>query len=254
MTAGRALCEICGVHRRLALAPLALMLGLGCSAPVARHLSEGEASALVATLERHGIAAETESTGGPSGLDVRVPTSDVGAALDVLAQERRSSHEAPGLSEAFAEPSLVPTAGEERARIAAAQAADLERSLATLPGVEDARVHLGVADPSVVAVDDPAPETVASVLVHTEPGASVDEASVRALVAGAVPGLAPARVTVVAAPAPAELPAAPFVHVGPLAVATGSAWPLRGLLAALLGTNVLLAGGLVFLIRRSRAR
>lgn len=230
------------------------MLGLGCSAPVARHLSEGEASTLVASLERHGIAAEAESAGGPSGLEVRVAAGDVAAALDVVAQEREASREAPGLAEAFAEPSLVPTAGEERARIAAAQAADLERSLATLPGVHDARVHLGIADPSVVAVDAPAPDTVASVLVHTTDGASIDEASVRALVAGAIPGATPEHVTLVVAPAPAEPPSSPFVHVGPLAVAAGSAWTLRGLLAALLGMNVVLAGGLVVVLRRGRAR
>lgn len=229
------------------------MLLAACSTTLERGLSAAQADEVVLALSEHGIGASSEAERGASGFEVVVLESDVASALAVLRSEGLPRTDAPGTAEAFAEPSLVPTAGEERARVAAAAAADLARAIETLEGVHDARVHVGMPDPSVVPLDEAPPAVVASVLVRTRPGRSPDEAAIRALVAGAVPGLAPERVTIVVTTMPPATDAAePLVFVGPIAVTHGSASTLRAVLAAMLAINVVLAVAIGVVVRRKR--
>jgi type III secretion protein J len=134
----------------------------------------------------------------------------------------------------------MPSAVEERARYAAALAADLERSLQGVPGVISARVHLALPpeEPLVGAAAHARPTAsvllknarpTASVLLKSDRAPALADADVKRLVAGAVNGLAPADVSVVVAGG-VDLPAAPpFERVGPLRVAKES----RPLVAAL---------------------
>jgi type III secretion protein J len=229
------------------------MLLAACTTTLEQGLDEPQADAIVAALGEHGIGATKEADRGGGGFRVIVGESDVAVSLAVLRDEGLPRADTPGMAETFAEPSLVPTAGEERARTSAALAADLARSIEAMPGVHDARVHVGMPDPSVVPMDARGETPVASVLVRRESRASVDEAGVRALVAGAVPGLTAERVTVVVTERPADAADAPGpVAVGPFYVTAGSAPALRLALAALLAMNVALVGAIAFLIRRKR--
>jgi type III secretion system YscJ/HrcJ family lipoprotein len=250
LTPAPPLCEISLV--RTALVGIACLLA-SCSATLERGLDEAQADAIVVALADHGIGASKDALPGGDGFAVTVGASDVATALAVLREEGLPRVETPGLAEAYATPSLVPTAGEERARTSTALAADLARSIQMLEGVRDARVHLGLPDPSVVPIDDEADELVASVLVRTEGDAPIDEPRIRALVAGAVAGLSPERVTVIRTPVRASaMHAEPLVTVGPIYVTAGSVAALRATLAGLLGVNVLLAIAVGLVVRRRR--
>lgn len=250
MTSGRLLCDT----RRVNAPLLALCLLLAsCSTTLERGLTEPQADEIVVALGERGIGATKEAERGGDGFDVVVLDDDVGRALSVLRDEGLPRAEEPGMADAFAEPSLVPTAGEERARASTALSADLARSIESLGGVHDARVHVGLPDPGVVPMDEAPPVAVASVLVHVADGQTVDEGAIRALVAGAVPGLSVERVTVVGVPVPPPRTSVePLVAVGPIYVTQGSALALRTVLAAMLGVNVLLAVAVGVVVRRRR--
>lgn len=253
MTRAPALCDTRGVTLRFAAALVLAASLAACSTTLERGLDEPQADEIVVALGERGIGATKEPERGGEGFDVVVLESDVARALGVLRDEGLPRTDPPGTAEAYAEPSLVPTAGQERARMAAALGADLARAIETMPGVHDARVQIGLADPSVVPLDETPPASSASVLLHVEEGASVDDDGVRALVAGAVPGLTPERVALVRSPMRApHVPAEPLVSVGPIYVTQGSAFALRAVLAALLGVNVLLAAAVGVVVRRRR--
>ncbi len=229
------------------------MLFCACSTTLERGLSEPQADEVVVALGARGIGASKDADRGGDGFSVIVLESDVASALAVLREEGLPRAAASGLAETYAEASLIPTAGEERARMAAALGADLARTIESLDGVHDARVHVGLPDPSVVPMDEAGPVAVASVLVRTEPAETVDQAAVRALVAGAVPGLAPAHVTVVMVPVTATRTASePLVSIGPMFVTRGSAFALRSVLATMLGVNIALVVAVGVVMRGRR--
>lgn len=232
---------------------VAVALGLAaCSTTLERGLTEPQADEIARALGEHGIGATKEAERGGDAFSILVAEGDVASALTVMRDEGLPRRDAAGTAEAYAEPSLIPTAGEERARRSAAIAADLARSIEAMPGVHDARVHVGMIDPSVVAIDDEPAATTASVLVRTRDGAHVDEGGVRTLVVGAVPGLRPENVGIVVTALPTTTANEPLVPVGPLYVTQGSATALRAVLAAMLAVNVLLAIALVVVARRKR--
>jgi type III secretory pathway lipoprotein EscJ len=155
-----------------------------------------------------------------------------------------------GLAALAHDPALLPSPSLERARLSAALAVELSLSLQHLAGVADARVHLlaPVSAPSLLGA--PAPAAKASVLLVLEANApSVDhQAAVRALVAGAVPELAPEAVSVVQT----RKPAGPSARTAP-GPERGSDPTLRWILLALLCSQLLGAAGTLVLLRRLRS-
>ncbi len=151
---------------------------------------------------------------------------------------------------------VLPTHSEEQLHTASSLASNLARSLETLPGVSDARVHIALSDtPDFAARLSPSPR--ASVLLHALGDRTrIDVAAVQSLVAGAVSGLTPSAVQVVIAPAAGSpTPAAPKLsRVGPFVVAAASENSLRVLLATMLATQAVLAALLVLVLGRKKAR
>ena len=176
-----------------------LLLLASCSAELEHGLDEASANRMVLSLHRAGIRADKRpDAGGGSRFAVSVAGREVGRALDVLRAEGLPRAPQAGMDEVFGEASLIPTGTEERARYERAVAGELARTLERLQGVLDARVHLAVPmrDPWAPPDRDP-PRPRASVMLRVD-GQTPREGDVRALVAGAVDGLAPADVTVVA--------------------------------------------------------
>jgi len=189
--------------------------------------------------------------GGRFSVEVR--RSEVPRALQILDAEGLPRHRRAGFAETFGSPGLVPSAGEERARLLDATSAELERTLETVDGVVSARVHLATPDGDpLLRGDAPARPSQAAVLLKLRAGATapLSEGDARKLVAGSVPGLAPEAVSVVITSASALKPSATLVALGPLQM-TREARPL--VLAALVLLCALvaaLAGGLLWLARR----
>jgi type III secretion protein J len=149
---------------------------------------------------------------------------------------------------------LLPSPDAERLERERTLARDLARTIEELPGVETARVHLSLADRSILSPDRTAAST-AALIVRRSGGAAPTAARLRAIAAAAVPGLEAAKVRVFLS----DAGAAPVktVLVGPIEVAASSAWTARACLGGLLVACAVLAAALVWAglrLRRSRIR
>ena len=231
---------------------------LGCDATIASGLEESQANRILVALDAQGIGADKERLA--SGVDetrweVLVAPDDVGRALAVLRAADLPSEREEGIAEVFGEGSLVPTATEERARYAAALAGELARSIESIDGVLDARVHLAIPETRDFALDAEPPRARASVLVkHAADRDPPDSEAVQALVSGAVTGMHAEDVAVVAVPGPvATVPGGTgLARIGPIAVSQGSAGTLKAILGATLALNLVLAIALIVTLARRR--
>lgn len=228
----------------------------GCSAPIAADLGEHGANRVVVALEQAGIAAEKSPDPAVEGrYVVSVPRDDAAAALTVLTQENLPPPEAPGVLAALGENSIVPSRSAEHAKLVTGIAGELERSLGDVSGVVAARVHLAVpADDPLTTSDNPT-EPSASVLVrHRGAAPPITADDVQRLVAGAVPGLEPDRVTVVSTPAPplARLPERELAQIGPITTTRASLPWARAIGASVVVALLVLAAAVVALWARVR--
>jgi len=256
-----------------ALAVALLVAVAACRSEVAADLDADEAGEVVAALERNGIGAARGPQPGTAGrFAITVPAADAARGRDVLRAEELPRSRRPLEAALLGGCGLVPTEAEERARIAAAVAADLGRTLERVRGVVSAQVHIALPPParfaalgapaSAPAAPDRRPTASVLLKVRLEPGGGVPlaAADARRLVAAAVDGLAPADVSVVtvpAAPLPPPRSTAAAEAAGPLSLPPGSAAPVRVALVAL-SLVVAALGGLLVLcalhIRRLRRR
>lgn len=244
------------VGRRRGRAPRALVLAAfvacalaSCSVDVATGLGERDANEILVVLEAAGIPA-TRVDG--DGWEVTVPRSQERRALQVLVSRslpRRPTHYEELLSEGGG---VVPSPEAERTRRTALVEESLERTLLSLAGVYDAHVHavLPGEDSSIGRREPPAPARMSIVVVELDETAPPDDA-VRAIAAGAVDGLEPARIVVVRSrvdlPAPADTS---LVAVGPVAVAAESAVLVRAIAGVGAGLVIALAAAVVVLVLR----
>ena len=139
----------------------------------------------------------------------------------------------------------------------AALSGELARSIESIDGVLDARVHIALPQQQVIGLDAPRPRARASVLVrHRGPGAPYDATSIQRLVAGAIEDMAVEDVAVVSVPvAPAAEGDRQLSQIGPFSVSRGSATGIKGAFAGLLATNLVLALGVALaFLRGSRIR
>lgn len=224
-------------------------------ATVRTGLDEADADRILVALDAAAIGAAKvrERTGAGSSYRIEVASADVAHARRVAA-ETVAERPQPGLAEWVARPGLIPSLEAERARWSAAVAGELARSLRTVDGVHDARVHLALAAAAGDALDARPGIPRASVLVTLRDHAPrLDERTVRALVCGAVQGLEPEHVAVIQAPARSTAVRHPrVVRLGPIAILAESLPALRAIGGALFAALGGLAIGLVALWRHRR--
>jgi type III secretion protein J len=191
------------MKRILLLLPV-LMLLAGCTRQLDTGLSEQEAQEMVVILRQNGISAyaEVDSSGkGDSpAWQVRIPGNNyqLAAAWNVLRANGLPHEKAPGLSQVFSNVGLIPTAGEEKARLLVGLAGELTQTLRSLPGVVDARVHVVIPDNSPLLDKKDQSPTTASVLVrYRGDHPPLKEEEIRAFVAKGVQDLSPDNVAVI---------------------------------------------------------
>lgn len=236
---------------------LALVLACGCAkVAVQASLPERDANEVVAALLRAGLEAHKVSAPSAEGrFAVEVAAADAARAFDVLRAAGLPRPPASGFADLYAGDRLVPTASEERARLQAAWTGELARSVESIDGVLEARVHLSMPERDGFGDEAAAEPARASVLVrYATPVPPYDEAAVRRLVAGGVPGLVDANVAVIgvrrtpdAPQAPAALPMVLGVRVDP-----ASAGTLKAMFGAMLGACLVLSAALVAVTMRRR--
>ena len=238
--------------------PIALVFALGCSVPVANNLDEDDANRIVLALDRANIDSSKEIDPQTEGKErVIVARDDVARALAAMREDELPRPSPKGVLDSMDKGALVPSQAAEHAQYVAGVAGDLERTLESVDGVLGARVHLNLPESDPLR-DQPGPKPTASVLVeHRGSTPPIGTDAVQKLVAGGVAGLAPADVSVVmvsrpVAPMRGE---AQIAHVGPIAVARGSAHMLQATLGALVLLVALLAlVALMLWVRLGRAR
>jgi type III secretion protein J len=198
---------------------LLLLLLAGCGDEGLLHgLDEPQANDVLVALEEEGVAGEKRrEDGNDGGWTVAVPSGETGRARRILSDRELPRPRAQGFADLFAGGGMVPTPVEEHARYLHALSGELSRSVGTLDGVVEARVHLGLPQDDPLRPTDRRPPR-AAVLVRCRPSACAAvralEPGIRGLVAGAADGLSPDSVSVLvaeasAAPAPARVGRAP---------------------------------------------
>jgi type III secretion protein J len=246
---------------RLALLAAIAFAAGGCSTNILHGIDERAANEASRALERAGIGAEKVgeeggATGGAARFTLRVARGDGARALDLLRALGLPREPHHGFSETYAQPSLIPSPSEERARYVDALAGEIERTLESVDGVVSARVHLVLeeTDPLVIDAKPRAPAR-AAVLLTTRPGRTpLPREDVQRLVAGSVAGLDAPAVAVVVTSAPEAPDEGPtLAAVGPLRVTPGSRGLLVGALAAGIALLALLAALLLVTARRLAA-
>ncbi len=240
---------------------LILALG-GCSVEIIHDLQESQANAILAALNSRGVDGDKlrVAQGSKASYTVSVGRSDAVTAWRVLREQNLPRPQRQGLGEVFGKTGLIPTATQERALMHHALAGELSRTLQSVDGVLEARVHvvLSTRDP-LAPTDQPLPGPKASVLVHVGAQPPLQAAQVQQLVAGAVKGLKPSAVSVIfikgsgakkraggAASAPA------LARVGPFAVAASSRGALLATLIAGVMVIVVLTLAVLVVLRRGR--
>ncbi len=234
--------------RRLALAGSLVLLAACADEEILHGLDETQANQVVVALGDAGVTGRARRQDGDgAGFAVAVASAESGRARRVLAERDLPRQRPPGFAEVFSKGSLVPSPVEERALYHHALAGELARSLETLDGVVEARVHLALPAPDPLRPEASRPPRGA-VLVKFRPEARARlealEGGIRSLVAGAAEGLDPASVSVVLAEAAATPAAGPsparssrlLLGLAALATAAGlalAAVALRGRLRSL---------------------
>ena len=241
----------------LGLASGALLLA-GCNVPIAAGLDESDANHAVVALEKSGVAADKERDPDAEGRwRIDVARDDASSAAGILSAESLPPASSPGLLDTLGQGSIVPSQASEQAKFVAGTAGELERSLRSLDGVVSVRVHLAIPVQDALTPSESKQAPSASVLLrHRGAAPPIAIADVQRLVAGAVPGLSPAQVSVVASPVPQATrpPERELSRFGPVTVTRASVFPLRSIVGGALLVNLgLLAALLLFWSRARRA-
>ena len=234
--------------RNLRLAAVAATLALaGCGVELEHGLDEHQANEVAAVLESAGISADkVAEDNNANAYKIVVGRAEAGRAFSLLEARDLPRRAMRGLSDTFSGGTLLPSPVEDRARYAAALAAELERSLEEIPGVVSARVHLALPAEEPLVGDAAHARPTASVLLKTQHALSLGDADIKKLVSGAVHDLSPADVGVVVANATVDSGAPPLDRVGPLRVARDSRTLTAALATSGLVLILLLSLGLVF--------
>jgi type III secretion protein J len=236
-------------------AALALFGALGCTTAVASNLPEGEANRAVVALEQHGVSAEKERDPETEGrFRVNVGRDEAAAAAGVLSQEAVPSRENPGILQSLGAGSMVPSRLAEHARLLSGISGELEQSLQAVDGVVSARVHLAAPEQSPLDEQPPSKPSASVLIRHRGAAPPLATSDVQRLVAGAVPGLAAADVSVVSTPAPASARPADkeLRRVGPITVTRASLSPLRLMAGGAVLLNLALLGAVLLLWSKVR--
>jgi len=243
---------------------LVVLAQTGCDVELIHELQEREANEILATLSGRGLDGQkvTDAQGSKTTYTVTVGRGDAVKAWQVLREQNLPRPRGTGLGEVFGKTGLIPTATQERALMHHALAGELSRTLQSVEGILDARVHvvLPTRDP-LVAPEQVQPGPKASVLLRVRGGGAppLSQDQVKQLVAGAVKELTPQAVSVVmirsaagraGAAGAADLGA--LARVGPFRVEAGTRGLLLVTLIAAVMLVLMLALTVLLLVRRNR--
>jgi type III secretion protein J len=189
------------MRRLIYLMPIVMLAG--CAHPLESGLSERDAQEVVVTLRQHGIDAVTKLDAGDKkgstwDVEVKGGSDTVVEAWNVLRENGLPRDKEPGLEEVFANSGMIPTAGEEKARLLVGLSGQLARTLRSIAGVVDAHVNVVLPDDNpLLDKSQQLPATASVLLQYQGDQPPLKEDEVKSLVAKGVQGLNPTQVSVV---------------------------------------------------------
>jgi type III secretion protein J len=174
-----------------ALALVAALLLTGCDTETTLHagLPEQQANLVMAALLDAGIPCH-KAAGDEGTWNVTVSDARFAEAVNLLESRGLPRRAYQGVGEVFKKTGMISSPSEERIRFMDALAQDLSRTIASIDGVVDARVHI------VLPENDPFARNVlpssAAVAVRSRWDADVSEyvPAIKGLVKNAIEGLA----------------------------------------------------------------
>jgi type III secretion protein J len=182
------------MRRALILLPVLLFL-VGCRTSLFEGLDEDQANRIIAALSHHDISGYKERNADRT-WNISVDDSDA-----VVATELASAYALPrgghaNLGDLFSRQGLISSPEEDRVRYVYGLSQELSETLEKIDGVLLARVHIVLPQKDPM---DPAQDTLpsASVMMRYRSDYNLElmRDKIRALVAGSIEGLTPARVS-----------------------------------------------------------
>lgn len=248
------------------LVPILLLLTTACGGDEIYHdLTESQAIQMQVLLETAGIGSDKirDTSGRKPTYTIQVDSRDAAKARRLVLDRDLPRVDSQGMAETFsADPGLIPTATQERARLIAALSGEVEEKLKLLPGIVDAHVTVVMPEDDPLRDVDKTPDQATASVVYRyqtpigakaeEVGPPIGEGDTRALVAAAVPGLKPNDVVVIARLAASDLLPEPG-HEGEVSVLgvrihSSSKGRFLAIVIGLLGAALLAILGLAWLI------
>ena len=173
----------------------AVVLALSLSGPpyVALYdgLSPAQGGTVIAQLQKLGIPYQLQAAGNI----ILVPAPQLAEARLQLGQAQVPENDSASGWDKLENAPMTTSDLAENALATRALEASLEQSIETMSGIQSAQVYLAVPPDTAFLADQPKP--TASVVITADDGsAQAQGAAIANLVAGAVPGLAAAQVTV----------------------------------------------------------
>jgi type III secretion protein J len=237
---------------------LTLCFMTACSQELNHGLTEDQANEMVVTLSNNGInATKVMVPGEVPSFTLSVPKRDAARAWEILEANHLPKPPSKGFGEVFSKTSLIPTAMEEKAMYMQAVTGELEKTLMTITGVVDARVHVVLPESDVLKTELQGPTaTKAAVLLKYKADRNgavpFKEEDVKNLVANSVEGLKPADVAVVATEVSSDK-VPDMVHAGPIKLSKDSLFPFQILVVVVVILFILVGFMLAMSARSSMA-
>ncbi|MCO5966180.1 type III secretion system inner membrane ring lipoprotein SctJ [Sinorhizobium meliloti] len=162
-----------------------------------RNISAHEANEMLALLTGQGIDAK-KTTDNDGTASLLIDTKDVPPAMEVLKGAGLPRDQHADIGSLFAKEGLISSPTEERIRYIYGITQELSRTLSSIDGVLNARVHAVLPQETSDNRDQSFPSS-AAVLIRYAPGTIVDQIvpKVKELVANSLEGLSYERVSVV---------------------------------------------------------
>ncbi|TSE02918.1 EscJ/YscJ/HrcJ family type III secretion inner membrane ring protein [Mesorhizobium intechi] len=195
----------CAARCRVALVVAAMLVLQACSVELYSNLNQRQANEIVATLMRHGIAAQREA-GKDGKMTVSVQKGRFAEAMAILDESGLPKQEFQTLGDVFKRGGLVSSPVEERATMIYGLSQELSQTISDIDGVLSARVHL------VLPENDPLRQQLvpssASVFIRHRASVPMNELipQVKMLVAKSIAGLTYDNVSITLIPVAATAP------------------------------------------------
>lgn len=139
--------------------------------PIQGGLTERQANQIIVLLSKSNIQANKmkNAEGREVTWQIVVSKSDAAKAIGILQANNMPPKKDKGFNEVYGKSGMIPTATEERAKYMMALSGELTKTLKTIPGVLNARVHLVIPkDKLLRRPGEKQPPPGASVLLSTK--------------------------------------------------------------------------------------